>query len=83
MVSIKALTFTYIIPDIVEVLPFVPNKYKTETQLINKVLHKLSVPLTLSAFIFFAAAPLLSGGLFAGSMLLHLIGHILEGILNS
>ena len=83
MVSIKKITFNYIIPDIVEACAFIPEKYKTEKTFINKVLHKCSIPITIAAFILVAAAPLLSTGLFAGSMLMHFIGHLAEGILNS
>lgn len=83
MVSIKNLTFTYIIPDMVEACSFVPDRFKSENNLFNKVLHQLSIPITLTAFMLFAAAPLLSSGLFASSMLLHLIGHLAEGLFSS
>ena len=83
MVSIKNITFTYIIPDLVEACSFVPDKFKSENNTINIILHKLSVPVTLAAFAFFAAAPVLSGGLFAGSLFMHLTGHLLEGLFSS
>ena len=83
MVSIKNLTFNYLIPDIVEACSFVPDKFKSEDKFINKLLHKISIPVTLTAFILVAAAPLLSTGLFAGSMAMHLIGHLAEGLLSS
>ena len=83
MVSIKNLTFTYIIPDMVEACSFIPNKFKSEKNIINKALHQISVPITLIAFLFVASAPLLSSSLFAGSMFLHLIGHLIEGFVNS
>ena len=83
MVSIKKLTFTYIIPDLVEACPFIPDKFKSEKTFVNKILHKISFPVTLAAFILFAAAPILSGSLFASSMFLHILGHLAEGILNS
>ena len=83
MVSIKNLTFTYIIPDMLEACSFVPDRFKSENNVINKALHKVSIPLTLTAFFLFGALPLLSTGLFAGSMFLHLIGHLAEGLLSS
>tara|TARA_B100001250_G_scaffold412097_1_gene442415 strand:+ start:2868 stop:3119 length:252 start_codon:yes stop_codon:yes gene_type:complete len=83
MVSIKNLTFNYLLPDIIEACSFVPEKFKSEETFINKSLHKISVPITLAAFILVAATPLLSTTLFAGSMMMHLIGHLAEGFLNS
>ena len=83
MVSIKKITFNYIIPDIIEACSFIPDKFKSEDTKINKLLHKISIPITLSAFILVAAAPILSTGLFAGSMFIHFIGHLAEGIINS
>tara|TARA_B100000131_G_scaffold86110_1_gene83052 strand:- start:11518 stop:11769 length:252 start_codon:yes stop_codon:yes gene_type:complete len=83
MVSIKKITFNYLLPDIVEACSFIPEKYKSEDNLINKSLHKLSVPITLSAFILVASAPILSTGLFAGSMSLHLVGHAIEGFFSN
>ena len=83
MVSIKKLTFDYLIPDVIEACSFLPEKFKSEKTFINKFLHRVSVPITIAAFILVAAAPLLSTGLFAGSMLMHFIGHLAEGLLNS
>ena len=83
MVSIKNLTFNYIIPDMVEACTFIPARFKSENNVINVLLHKVSVPITLSAFIFVASAPTLSTGLFAGSMSLHLLGHIIEGFTSN
>tara|TARA_B100000131_G_scaffold122517_2_gene119600 strand:+ start:2615 stop:2866 length:252 start_codon:yes stop_codon:yes gene_type:complete len=83
MVSIKKLTFNYLIPDIVEYCSFIPDRFKSEKTFINKTLHKFSVPVTIAAFILVASSPLLSTSLFAGSMFMHFIGHLAEGIINS
>tara|TARA_R100000152_G_C6754693_1_gene178403 strand:+ start:1126 stop:1377 length:252 start_codon:yes stop_codon:yes gene_type:complete len=83
VVSIKKLTFNYLLPDIIEYCSFIPDKFKSEKTAVNKALHKISVPVTILAFILVAAAPILSTGLLAGSMFMHMIGHLAEGIINS
>tara|TARA_B100000131_G_C17616328_1_gene409849 strand:- start:204 stop:446 length:243 start_codon:yes stop_codon:yes gene_type:complete len=79
---VSRLKFTGLLPNIVEACSFIPSKFKGHTTFINKALHALTTPLMIIALFFVLIIPEISGGLVAGSMLLHFIGHLFEGILN-
>ena len=79
---VRSITFTGIMPNLVEACSFIPSKYKSHKTFINKVLHALATPLMITAFFLLSVLPETSGSLIAGSFALHIIGHFFEGILN-
>ena len=76
------ITFTGIMPNLVEACSFIPSKYKSHTTFINKALHAIATPLMISSLFLITIIPEISGSLIIGSFTLHALGHFFEGILN-
>lgn len=79
---VSRIKFIGLMPNIIECCAFIPDRFKSHETLFNKAMHKLCTPFMLSAFFLSSSLPDLSTSFVVGSFMMHVVGHLFEGLFN-
>lgn len=76
------MEFQGLLPAIIECCVFIPDKYKTHNNPVNKFLHQLGTIGIMVSLFLVTASPAVSFSFLLGSLSSHLAGHIIEGLFS-